>query len=64
MAVRWRFKGIEGGVPQIIRLPNLNTNGIERSYTVWVKANLTDGADWEYPTNAAHRFFKVTVELP
>ena len=28
------------------------------------KTNLTDGADWECPANAAHRFFKVTVELP
>ena len=58
--------GIEfvGGVPQVTWSPNLNTNGIERSYTIWGRTNLTDGADWECPTNAAHRFFKVTVEMP
>ena len=27
------------------------------------KANLTDAA-WFCPTNAAHRFFKVKVEMP
>ena len=52
------------GVPQITWSPNLNTNGIERTYTIWGKTNLTDGADWECPTNSAHRFFKVTVEMP
>ncbi len=58
--------GIEivGGVPQVTWSPNLNTNGIERSYTIWGKTNLTDGADWECPTNSAHRFFKVTVGMP
>ena len=58
--------GIEfvGVVPQVTWSPNLNTNGIERTYTIWGKTNLTDGADWECPTNAAHRFFKVTVEMP
>ena len=55
---------IVGGVPQVTWSPNLNTNGIERSYTIWGKTNLTDGVDWECPTNAAHRFFKVTVEMP
>jgi len=53
-----------GGVPQVAWSPNLNTNGIERIYTIWGKTNLTDGAEWECPTNAAHRFFKVTVGLP
>ena len=52
------------GVPQITWSPNLNTNGVERTYTIWGKANLTDGVEWECPTNSAHRFFKVTVELP
>ena len=47
-----------------LRALNLNTNGIERIYTIWGKTNLTDGTDWECPTNAAHRFFKVKVELP
>ena len=52
------------GVPQITWSPNLNTNGIERTYTIWGKTSLTDGAAWECPTNSAHRFFKVTVEMP
>ena len=52
-----------GGVPQITWSPNLNTNGVERIYTIWGKTNLTDDA-WHSPTNAADRFFKVTVELP
>ena len=43
--------------------PNLNTNGEVRVYTVMGKTNLTDAA-WTCPTNAAHRFFKVKVELP
>lgn len=52
------------GVPQITWSPDLNTNGIERTYTIWGKTNLTDGVEWECPTNSAHRFFKVTVEMP
>ena len=32
-------------------------------YTVLGKTNLTDAA-WVCPTNAAHRFFKVKVEMP
>ncbi len=52
------------GVPQITWSPDLNTNGIERTYTIWGKTNLTDGVEWECPTNSAHRFFKVVVELP
>ena len=42
---------------------NLNTNGEVRVYTVMGKTNLTDAA-WACPTNAAHRFFKVNVEMP
>ena len=53
-----------GGVPQITWSPNLNTNGIERTYTIWGKTNLVDEAEWECPTNSAHRFFKVKVEMP
>ena len=47
----------------IFWLPNLNTNGTERIYTIWGKTNLTD-AEWMSPTNSGHRFFKVEVELP
>ena len=52
-----------GGVPYITWSPDLNTNGIERTYTIWGKADLKDAA-WHSPTNAADRFFKATVELP
>ena len=51
------------GIPQITWSPDLNSNGVERIYTIWGKESLTD-AEWVAPTNAAHRFFKVTVELP
>ena len=54
---------ISNGVPYITWSPDLNTNGIVRTYTVLGKTNLTDTADWA-PTNSAHRFFKVKVELP
>ena len=43
--------------------PNLNTNVVVRSYTIWGKESLTDAA-WHSPTNAADRFFKVSVEMP
>jgi len=36
----------------------------ERNYKVWGSTNLVNGGDWEWPTNALHRFFKVTVEMP
>ena len=52
-----------GGSPCGAWSPDLNTNGIERTYTIWGKADLTDAA-WHSPTNAADRFFKVSVELP
>lgn len=54
---------IVAGEPRIVWSPNLNTNGIVRSYIVLGKTNLTDKADWA-PTNSAHHFFKVSVEMP
>jgi hypothetical protein len=39
-SISWFFTaGIEivGGVPQVTWSPNLNTNGIGRSYTIWGK---------------------------
>ena len=51
------------GVPYVSWSPNLNTNGEVRVYTILGKTNLTDAA-WVCPTNAAHRFFKVKVEMP
>ena len=44
-------------------MPYLNINGEMRVYTVFGKTNLTDAA-WVCPTTAAHRFFKVKVEMP
>jgi len=54
---------LTNNVPYVSWIPNLNTNGEVRVYTVMGKTNLTDAA-WTCPTNAAHRFFKVKVELP
>ena len=36
-----------------------------RSY-YWVlgKSSLVDAGEWQYPTNALHRFFKISVEMP
>ena len=51
------------GLPHVTWSPNLNTNGEVRVYTIFGKTNLTDAA-WVCPTNAAHRFFKVKVEMP
>ena len=50
-------------MPCISWSPNLNTNGEVRVYIVLGKTNLTDAA-WVCPANAAHRFFKVKVEMP
>ena len=54
---------LSNDVPYVSWTPNLNTNGEVRVYTVMGKTNLTDAA-WVCPTNAAHRFFKVKVEMP
>ena len=58
------FIKIEDGGPSISWLPNLNTKGSERIYTVWGKTNLFDEVGWTSPTNSGHRFFKVTVDMP
>jgi hypothetical protein len=39
------------------------SNQAGRVYTVTGKTSLTDAGSWASPTNAAHRFFKVKVEL-
>ena len=49
--------------PIITWLPDLNTNGNARVYTIWGKANLMDKV-WHTPTNSATRFFKVEVSMP
>ena len=53
---------MKDGMPLVTWSPNLNSNGEVRVYTVFGKTNLTDAA-WVCPTNAAHRFFKVKVEM-
>ena len=51
-------------VPVVTWSPNLNTNGAVRVYKVWGKARIDDADEaWAFPTNATHRFFKVTVEM-
>ena len=52
-----------GRVPQVTWSQNLNSNGIVCSNIIWGKEKLTD-ATWHSPTNAADRFFKVSVEMP
>ena len=53
------------GLPVLMWEPDLNESGAksERLYKVYGKECLSD-ADWVYPTNSLHRFFKVTVEMP
>ena len=52
------------GAPVVTWEPDLNTNGVIRTYKVYGKETLEGGGEWQYPTNALHRFFKVTVEMP
>ena len=55
---------MKDGVPIVTWEPDLNTNGIMRTYKVYGSETLESGGDWQYPTNSLHRFFKVTVEMP
>ena len=52
------------GAPVVTWEPDLNTNGIIRTYKVYGKETLDGGGEWQYPTNSLHRFFKVSVEMP
>lgn len=53
------------GTPYITWSPDLNTNGVVRLYKIWGKVKLADPDEaWTCPTNALHRFFKVSVEMP
>ena len=56
---------LRDGLPVFMWEPDLNQNGTksERLYKVYGKGSLSD-AEWTYPTNSLHRFFKVTVEMP
>ena len=52
------------GAPVVTWEPDLNTNGVIRTYKVYGKETLNGGGEWQYPTNSLHRFFKVMVEMP
>lgn len=52
------------GAPIVTWKPDLNTNGIVRTYKIYGSETLENGGEWQYPTNSLHRFFKVTVEMP
>ncbi len=55
---------MQGDTPIVTWEPNLNTNGVIRTYKVYGSETLENGGNWQYPTNSLHRFFKVTVEMP
>ena len=55
---------MQDGAPVVTWEPDLNTNGIQRTYKVYGSESLDGGGEWQYPTNSLHRFFKVTVEMP
>ncbi|MDR2850405.1 MAG: hypothetical protein LBW77_07720, partial [Verrucomicrobiota bacterium] len=50
---------IEGGARALWWTPDHR----DRVYTVYGKTNLVLDASWQTPTNAAHRFFKVRVDM-
>jgi hypothetical protein len=50
---------VQDGVPSVTWTPDLRPT---RAYTVEGKASLT-AADWQSPTNATHRFFRVKVSM-
>ena len=52
------------GAPIVTWEPDLNTNGVIRTYKVYGSETLENGGEWQYPTNSFHRFFKVAVEIP
>ena len=54
---------MQNGVPIVTWEPDLNTNGVVRTYKVYGRETLESGS-WQYPTNSLHRFFKVMVEMP
>ncbi|MGN0889509.1 MAG: chitobiase/beta-hexosaminidase C-terminal domain-containing protein [Kiritimatiellia bacterium] len=49
------------GVPVVTPSPDLKG---ARVYKVLGKTSLEDAGEWQYPTNALHRFFKISVEMP
>ena len=55
---------MQGDTPIVKWEPDLNTNGVVRTYKVYGSETLENGGEWQYPTNSLHRFFKVMVEMP
>ena len=55
---------MQGDTPVVTWEPDLNTNGVIRTYKVYGSETLDGGGEWQYPTNSLHRFFKVSVEMP
>ena len=55
---------MQDATPLVTWEPDLNTNGIIRTYKVYGSETLWNGGSWQYPTNSLHRFFKVMVEMP
>lgn len=53
------------GAPVVTWTPDLNEGGTKtlRTYRVWGKETL-GAPEWEFPTNALHRFFRVSIEMP
>ena len=49
------------GAPVVTPSPDLKD---ARVYKVLGKTSLEDAGEWQYPTNALHRFFKISVEMP
>ncbi|MDO5318574.1 MAG: chitobiase/beta-hexosaminidase C-terminal domain-containing protein, partial [bacterium] len=49
------------GAPTVTWSPDLKA---ARVYKVLGKTALEDAGEWQYPTNALHRFFKISVEMP
>ena len=52
------------GAPLLALEPDLNANGVIRTYKVYGKETLDGSGEWQYPTNSLHRFFKVMIEMP
>ena len=53
------------GAPKISWEPKLEPEEeAKRIYTIYGRESLTDASGWTTPTNATHRFFNVSVEIP
>lgn len=55
---------MQDDTPIVTWKPDLNTNGVVRTYKIYGSETLENGGSWQYPTNSLHHFFRVTVEMP